>query len=145
VVFSGVCNDGHHTYLRASAESSMVRPILAKLTRPRLDGVVVRDRLFKVLDQSRDHPATWISGPPGAGKTMLVASYLETRNISAIWYQFDAADADPASLFYYLTEATRRLRGRLPTLAPEHQSDLAAFRATSFAHFLSALHRAARL
>jgi ATP/maltotriose-dependent transcriptional regulator MalT/DNA-binding SARP family transcriptional activator len=117
----------------------MAKPILAKLTRPRLDGIVARNRLFKVLDQSRDHPATWISGPPGAGKTMLVASYLESRNIPALWYQFDAADADPASLFYYLTEATKRSRGRLPALAPEHQSDLPTFSRNFFRTFFGRL------
>ncbi|MGD8476473.1 MAG: BTAD domain-containing putative transcriptional regulator, partial [Burkholderiales bacterium] len=113
----------------------MVRQVPAKLTRPRLDGIVVRDRLFQILDGLKDRSATWISGPPGAGKTMLVASYLESRKIPALWYQFDAADADPASLFYYLTEATRRSRSRLPALAPEHQSDIIAFARNFFRAF----------
>jgi ATP/maltotriose-dependent transcriptional regulator MalT len=37
-------------------------------------------------------------GPPGAGKTTVVASWLEKRGIPGIWYQVDAGDADLATL-----------------------------------------------
>jgi len=51
------------------------RPQLAKLTRPRLHNAVARERLFELLDEKRKHPAIWVAGPPGAGKTTLVASF----------------------------------------------------------------------
>jgi len=65
----------------------------------------------------------WVTGPAGAGKTTLVASYLDTRNLPCIWYQVDAGDADPATFFYYLgigaRKAAPRFRRPLPLLTPE--------------------------
>lgn len=77
-------------------------------------------------------------GPPGAGKTTLVASYLAARRLGALRYQLDAGDADPATLFYYLRLAATGRRSRrgpeapghnrsLPLLAPEYLPDLATF------------------
>ncbi|MBI1398363.1 MAG: hypothetical protein GC151_20505, partial [Betaproteobacteria bacterium] len=85
-------------------------PQLAKLTRPKLHDVIARERLFHVLDDSsRTRPVTWIESPPGAGKTTLVASYLEARSRPGIWFQVDPGDNDPATFFYYLGLAERIL------------------------------------
>lgn len=67
---------------------------LAKLSRPRLYDALARERLFDRLDELRRHPVVWIAGPLGAGKTTLVASYLEARKHRGIWYQLDAGDSD---------------------------------------------------
>lgn len=49
---------------------------LAKLTRPNLEGIFLRKRLFRRLDQALMRPVIFITGPAGSGKTSLVTSYL---------------------------------------------------------------------
>lgn len=116
---------------------------LAKLTRPRLFDAVQRKRLFGLIDELLRHPCIWISGPPGAGKTTLVASWLETRGVPTFWYDADAGDADPAAFFDYLAELARPLlpprAKRLPYLTPEYLRDLPGFARRFFRRFFAAL------
>src|SRR5262249_19848490 len=100
-------------------------PTLAKLTRPKVHRALHPDRLVEPLDRSRGCPLVWVVSPPGAGKTTLVASYVEARKLSAIWYQIDAGDDDIGSFFYYLAQAVPAARARraapLPLLTPEYR------------------------
>jgi LuxR family maltose regulon positive regulatory protein len=106
---------------------------LAKLSRPRLHGAIPRERLFERLDALQHQAVTLLAAPPGAGKTTLVASYLDSRKIGGIWFQFDEGDRDPATFFYYLGIAASMLpsgskgRSRLPLLTPEYSGDLPGF------------------
>ncbi len=103
---------------------------LAKLSRPRLYNTLPRERLFRLLDEQRRHPAIWVSGPPGAGKTVLVTSYLESRDLPALWYHVDAGDSDLSTYFYYLSVAAKRLAPRarsLPLLTSEYLLDVDGF------------------
>ncbi len=98
-----------------------------KTTPPGLGETLARPRLFHSLDRRPTRRVTWVWGPPGAGKTTLVASYLAAQRIHALWYQVDAADADVATFFHYLGEAAPRRRLRLPVLTPDYHQGLSVF------------------
>ena len=102
-----------------------------KITRPTLSGILPRKRLFHLLDETRRRPVTWISAPAGYGKTTMVASYLDSRNLPCLWYQLDERDGDAASFFYYLglagKKASSSKKKSLPLLTPEYFKGITAF------------------
>ena len=118
-------------------------PSPAKISHPKCFGVLSRDRLFRLLDQNRDQPLLWIGGPPGSGKTTLVASWLEARRLPSLWHQVDEGDNDPASFFYYLSLAAKKANPRkrkpLPFFTPEYQLGLPTFSRRFFENVFSRL------
>jgi hypothetical protein len=101
---------------------------LGKTTRPSAAGVLPRKRLFELL--KKESPVTWVTGPPGCGKTTLAASWLDHAGVRSVWYQLDEGDADVATFFYYLSLAAASLDGereRLPLFTPEYQPGLGVF------------------
>ena len=104
---------------------------LAKITRPQPLRALPRARLFEQLDQGRERRLTWITAPPGAGKTTLVCSYLDTRKLPCLWYQVDTGDTDLAAFFHYLglavARAAPRYRRSMPKLTPEYLAGIPTF------------------
>ena len=100
---------------------------VTKRTQRGLTGIVARERLFAVLDGWRERPLTWIAGPPGAGKTVLAATYLDARSLPSVWCQLDAVDADPAVFFQHLGERLPARGRALPIFSDEYRRDLAGF------------------
>src|SRR5512143_3465723 len=116
---------------------------LEKITRPRVAGILLRTRLFDLLDGGRNRPLTWISGPGGSGKTTLVASYLDVRELPCLWYQMDEGDGDIATFFYYMGLAAKRAaprsRRQLPFLTPEYLHGITTFTLRYFESLYSRL------
>lgn len=117
---------------------------LAKLTRPHLHGAVLRERLFERLQKERaQRRAIWVVGPPGAGKTTLVASWLTKSRLPGIWYQIDGGDSDLAAFFYCLRLAaeSHRRKGHkpLPLFTPEYGADVDGFARRFFRELFSRL------
>ncbi len=109
----------------------------AKLSAPRLNKVYPRIRLFEQLDSARQKPLTWLSAPAGAGKTSLVASWLDEREYSAHWYQVDEGDADLATFFYHLGQLDLEAGCPLPLLTPEYLAGLSIFTRNFFRQLFS--------
>ena len=71
-----------------------------------------RPRLSALLDHALDDGTrlTLTSAPPGYGKTMAVAGWLESRRLARAWLSLDSADNDFARFVRYLVAALRAVR-----------------------------------
>ena len=99
------------------------KPALGKLSPPRLGRVVGRSRLFGEMDRVSTIPGMWIAGPPGIGKTTLVATYLEARALACVWLQLDAGDGDPATFVHFLRAAVAQRSPRRALQLPLPSAD----------------------
>ncbi|MBI3814858.1 MAG: AAA family ATPase, partial [Nitrospinae bacterium] len=113
----------------------------AKITRPSIARVFPRKRLFRLIDNNRTGKAIWICGPPGAGKTTLIGSYIESRKLPCILYQVDEGDNDIPTFFHYLGIAAKEIDSRkrkpLPHLTPEYSLGINTFTRRYFEDFFS--------
>jgi len=114
-------------------------PVLAKFSRPRPARVHPRERLFLLLDECLEQGAVWVSGAPGAGKTALVTSYLDARDLPALWYHIDSSDCDPVFCCHGLqaaaTAIASSLGGERPPADATRTSDLPSFMRQFLASF----------
>jgi len=115
----------------------------AKLSPPRLQQAVPRQRLHDWLDTHRQRSGMWLSGQPGAGKTMLVAAYLQARALPFLWYRLDADDNDIGRFFSLLADAAGAsgIKVKLPRFSAEHLSNPAAYARSWFRTLFAALPR----
>ena len=116
------------------------RSTMPKLARPRVAGILARERLFEQLASAA--PVAWATAEPGSGKTTLAASYCEAATSATLWYQVDSGDADPATFFHFVRALASTLpakrAARLPSLPPD-RVDLAAFARSFFRGFFALL------
>jgi ATP/maltotriose-dependent transcriptional regulator MalT/DNA-binding SARP family transcriptional activator len=94
--------------------------LIGKRVPPPSGGIIPRPRLFRRLDVRQ--PLVWVSGPPGCGKTALVASYLTARRVRSVWYRLDAGDGDVVA---FLQDLSRNGRSSLPR-QPLNRTDVPA-------------------
>ncbi len=66
-----------------------------------------RSRLLDQLDESVDagRGVVLVSAPAGAGKTTLVAGWLDRRDGETAWLQIDEGDDDPSRFWTYVAAA----------------------------------------
>ena len=120
------------------------RTRLAKLTRPATASTYSRTRLFEELDKADAAPVVWLAGPPGSGKTTLVADYTATRRLQSLWYQVDRGDSDIASFFFYLSQAVqgeRRGGKPLPQFESAYTGNVEAFARNYFRDLYARLEK----
>jgi LuxR family maltose regulon positive regulatory protein len=115
----------------------------AKLTPPRLLQSLPRERLFDWLDAHLDRRGIWLSGQPGAGKTMLTAGYLKARSLPNMWYRLDADDNDIGAFFGMLGTAVpgRGTRSSLPPFSADHLHQPVSYARAWFRAAFAALPR----
>jgi LuxR family maltose regulon positive regulatory protein len=116
----------------ATANGAKQAPLLAsKLGAPSIPGrVVVRRRLFALLDAGVERPVTLVAAPAGSGKTMLLTSWMSAVSPPGpvAWLSLDYGDNEPVRFWTYVLAALCR-SGALPadsslqTLMPSPQGD----------------------
>lgn len=77
--------------------------MVARFGPPLAQGLLDRPHLHARLNESRQCTA-WVSGPAGAGKTSLLATWGRGQQTEPVWLEIDRADRDSATFLTALTE-----------------------------------------
>jgi LuxR family maltose regulon positive regulatory protein len=85
-------------------------------------GAITRPRLLTALDAGSDARLTLVTGPPGSGKTVLLATWLATRDARTTLISLDPGDRTVAGLWRKLSQtlpAPGRRAARAAPTTPE--------------------------
>jgi LuxR family maltose regulon positive regulatory protein len=92
--------------------------LASKITAPGLPPwLVSRPRIGERIDAGRQRPLTVVSGPPGAGKTMAMASWAAASagRLPIAWVTLDEYDNRPRAFWSYIVEALRCAGVEIPS------------------------------
>ena len=95
--------------------------LMSKITMPGLPGwAVERARIKKLIAEGARGPLTSVTGPPGAGKTMAIASWAAARSdpCTLVWITLDDYDNQPRVFWSYVAAALRRAGIAVPRVLP---------------------------
>jgi LuxR family maltose regulon positive regulatory protein len=95
--------------LRPRLGEQLVPTVATKLVVPSTPGyLIIRKRLLDALDRGAQGPLVVLSAPAGAGKTILVSSWVQTRLPGPVaWLSLDGDDNDASRLAADLMSALR--------------------------------------
>ena len=103
---------------RADADDPV---LMSKVTVPEVPGwAVARPRIEKLIAEGARGPLTSVTGPPGAGKTMAIASWAaaSTYPCTLAWVTLDDYDNKPRVFWSYVVAALRRAGITVPRVLP---------------------------
>jgi LuxR family transcriptional regulator, maltose regulon positive regulatory protein len=95
--------------------------LASKLTAPRLPGwMVARPRLDQRINEGTAGPLTVVTGPPGAGKTMALASWAaaSVTPVRVAWVTLDNYDNQPGSFWSSVVKALQQVGVPLKETVP---------------------------
>jgi LuxR family maltose regulon positive regulatory protein len=95
--------------------------LISKITVPRVPGWAVRrPQIDRLLAKGAGGPLTTVTGLPGSGKTMAIASWAAARSDRAtvVWVSLDDYDNRPKVFWSYVVAALRRSGIAIPLDSP---------------------------
>ena len=105
--------------------------LIAKITRPGVPSWAIRrPQLDKLIAAGARGPLTTVTGPPGSGKTMAIASWAAARSdpLTLVWVSLDDYDNRPKVFWSYVVAALRQAGITVPPDSPAAGSGLADHR-----------------